>query len=74
LIDNYQKTIVKSFVSEIPFPLEGGSTLPSVEIGYCTYGEYRPDDNNVVWVFHALTGNADALDWVGWPNRRRSLI
>jgi len=63
LIDNYQKTAVNIFTSRDAFPLDCGVTLPAVEIGYCTYGTYRPSENNVVWVFHALTGNADALDW-----------
>jgi len=63
VIDNYQKTVVQTFKSQQPFVLEGGETLSSVEIGYCTYGTYQPEENNVIWVFHALTGNADPLDW-----------
>ena len=63
MIDNYQKTAVRNFTSHQPFALECGETLPSVDIAYCTYGTYQPEANNVIWVFHALTGNADALDW-----------
>ena len=63
MIDNYQKTVVQTFTSNQPFDLECGETLGSVEIGYCTYGTFQPEKNNVIWVFHALTGNADPLDW-----------
>lgn len=63
MIDNYQKTVVNTFVTPHSFSLECGETLQGLEIGYCTYGTYRPEDNNVIWVFHALTGNADPLDW-----------
>lgn len=48
-----------------PFELERGGMLPQLEIAYHTYGEMNADKSNVVWVFHALTANSDALDW--WP-------
>lgn len=47
------------------FALEGGGSLPSVEIGYCTYGKLNENKDNVVWVCHALTANADVYDWWG---------
>jgi homoserine O-acetyltransferase/O-succinyltransferase len=46
-----------------PFHLECGTTLPEIEIAYHTYGELSSDGDNVVWVCHALTGNAEAADW-----------
>lgn len=45
------------------FQLESGSILPELHIAYCTYGELNTKRNNVVWVCHALTANADAADW-----------
>lgn len=45
--------------------LEVGETLPELEIAYCTYGELNENRDNVIWVCHALTANADAADW--WP-------
>jgi homoserine O-acetyltransferase/O-succinyltransferase len=45
------------------FSLECGITLPEIEIAYHTYGTLAPDGSNVVWICHALTGNADAADW-----------
>lgn len=53
------------FVSEQPFPLENGAVLSRLEIAYHTYGELSPEADNVVWVCHALTANADAAAW--WP-------
>lgn len=55
----------KTFISNDPFLLEGGSILPQVEISYTTQGVLNADKSNVVWVFHALTGNADPTQW--WP-------
>lgn len=34
-------------------------------LAYMTYGECSPAKNNVIWVCHALTANADVEDW--WP-------
>jgi homoserine O-acetyltransferase len=45
------------------FTLENGTILPSLQIGYDTYGTLNVDKSNVVWVCHALTGNSDAADW-----------
>ncbi len=47
------------------FKLESGKSLPGLEIAYHTFGELNSKKNNVVWVCHALTANADVLDW--WP-------
>jgi homoserine O-acetyltransferase len=46
-----------------PFLLECGKTLPQLQITYHTYGTYNPEKNNVIWVCHALTANADVFDW-----------
>ncbi|ELR72245.1 Homoserine O-acetyltransferase [Fulvivirga imtechensis AK7] len=47
------------------FRLECGDILPELEISYTTYGTLSPEGDNVVWVFHALTANADPVEW--WP-------
>src|SRR6476659_8764647 len=44
---------------------ESGQSLPELTIVYHTYGQLRQDQNNVVWICHALTANSDAADW--WP-------
>ncbi len=46
-----------------PFELESGVRLPDLEIAYHTYGKLNPAADNVVWICHALTANADAADW-----------
>ena len=42
------------------FQLEGGGSLPEVEIAYETWGELDPDRTNAVLVCHALTGDSHA--------------
>jgi homoserine O-acetyltransferase len=48
-----------------PLRLENGALLPQVEVAYQTYGRLNASRDNVVWVCHALTANANVLDW--WP-------
>jgi homoserine O-acetyltransferase/O-succinyltransferase len=52
--------ILKSYTT---FTLENGAILPEIAIAYHTYGTMNEKRDNVVWVFHALTGNTDAADW-----------
>lgn len=47
------------------FKLESGKELPDFHLEYQTWGTLNADQSNVVWVCHALTANADAVDW--WP-------
>ncbi len=55
----------KTFKYSQNFELESGVKLPSLEIGYTTFGALNEDKSNVVWVFHALTANQNPLEW--WP-------
>ena len=48
-----------------PLHLAGGDTLAPVDVAYATYGELAPARDNVVFVAHALTGDAEAATW--WP-------
>ncbi len=45
------------------FELECGETLPSIQVYYSTWGTYKPEENNVIWICHALTANSDAASW-----------
>lgn len=60
-----QEIPLKSLKFDQEFRLECGVTLPELEICYTTYGTLSPEKDNVVWVFHALTANADPVEW--WP-------
>lgn len=53
----------ESFHSSTPLPLESGETLPEFDLAYTTYGQLNSDRSNVVWVIHALTGDANASEW-----------
>ncbi len=46
-----------------PFAVESGDSLPHIDIAYHTYGRPNEDGSNVVWICHALTGNADPTSW-----------
>ena len=48
-----------------PLQLESGQTLQEFELAYCTFGQINADKSNVVWVCHALTGNAEVTKWWG---------
>lgn len=54
-----------SFCYPEDFRLELGGVLPGFDLHYKTYGELNKNKDNVIWVCHALTGNADVYDW--WP-------
>lgn len=51
------------FKSDELVPLESGQLLQGFEIAYSTYGQLNPKKDNVVWVCHALTANAEVKDW-----------
>ena len=51
------------FKYDKPFVLESGKLLPSLEVAYSTYGTLNEAKDNVIYVCHALTANADVADW-----------
>ncbi len=57
------ETSLKIFHDKTPMTLECGVVLPYVDIAYHTYGKLNEKKDNIVWVFHALTGNSEAADW-----------
>lgn len=58
--------MLKTYRYQGDFTLESGHVLKGLEIAYHTYGTYRPEEDNAVWVCHALTANSDVADW--WPH------
>jgi homoserine O-acetyltransferase len=55
----------KIYKSDEAFTLESGYTFPGLHLAYTTHGRLNKTKTNVVWIFHALTANSDAVDW--WP-------
>lgn len=51
------------FKHNLPFILESGEELPSLEIAYHTYGALNKKKNNAIWICHALTASSDCADW-----------
>lgn len=45
--------------------LESGEKLQNFEIAYTTQGHLTTAKDNVIWVIHALTGDANVQDWWG---------
>ncbi len=45
------------------FELELGGELNDLTLAYQTMGQLNDDQSNVIWVCHALTGNAEVSDW-----------
>ena len=54
---------MKTLCINEPFVLESGEVLSQLNISYQTFGQLNADGTNVVWVFHALTGNSDPTEW-----------
>lgn len=46
-----------------PFTLESEQVIPTLHIGYHTWGQLNETADNVIWICHALTANSDAADW-----------
>ena len=64
-INHYLKFMPDQFFNLPDLALEGGETLAGAHVAYRTWGQLNADRDNVVWVCHALTANADVLGW--WP-------
>ncbi|HEX5170596.1 MAG TPA: homoserine O-acetyltransferase [Cyclobacteriaceae bacterium] len=47
------------------YELETGGSLPSFQLRYTTLGNLNANRDNVIWVFHALTGSSDFTTWWG---------
>ena len=59
IIDMAQET----YTNEDPLKLESGEFLPGFQLAYTTQGHLNTAKNNVIWVIHALTGDANVHEW-----------
>ena len=57
------KMSINTYKSKKQFRLESGRTLKNVSLGYTTLGKLNAEKNNVVWIAHALTANANPEEW-----------
>jgi homoserine O-acetyltransferase len=55
----------KFFDHQESFRLESGQELPGFRLAYSIEGRPNASQDNVVWVFHALTANSHPMEW--WP-------
>lgn len=54
---------IKIFKYPYTYSLETGRELPGFELAYTISGKLNAARDNVVWVCHALTGNANPAEW-----------
>ncbi|MCL6259633.1 homoserine O-acetyltransferase [Aquiflexum sp. TKW24L] len=59
IIDMAQET----YTHEGVFDLESGESLPGFQMAYTTQGRLTTAKDNVIWVIHALTGDAKVQEW-----------
>lgn len=57
---------INRFVFQKPINLISGEILEGFHLTYTTYGQLNDKKDNVIWVFHALTGNSNVHEW--WAN------
>jgi len=62
------------FYHKEAFELECGEILPGITVAYQTYGKLNAEKNNVVWICHALTANAEVARWWGGIVADRAVI
>ena len=53
----------EDFIYRDKFELESGEYLPGFQLRFTTYGKLNEARDNVIWVCHALTANANFMDW-----------
>ena len=64
--NSYSRLVTGQKILEIPsFCLECGEELVNFPVAYKTWGRLNKDRDNVIVIFHALTGLSDVLDWWG---------
>lgn len=61
-----QPIVESDFVLTEPFELASGKILPTLTQRYAIYNDLNENRDNVVLVFHALTGSARIDEW--WPD------
>ena len=55
--------MIQKFLYRSPFKLDSNEVLPEFELSYSVQGRLNKNKDNVVWICHALTGNANPEGW-----------
>ena len=58
-IDMAQET----FIHKGDFQLESKEIIKDMQLSFITHGQLNAKKDNVIWVIHALTGDANAQEW-----------
>jgi len=56
---------VNTFQSSEPLLLESGEILQDYHLTYHTFGELNENQDNIIWVFHAISGSSNVMEWWG---------
>ena len=62
------------YISPNSFTTESGFTFSKPEFAYHSWGTLNAAKDNVVVIFHALTGNSNAEEWFSGPFQSNSVI
>ena len=65
-----QTQSVRLFPVDAPLPLGSGGTFGPVDVAYELYGTPKADGSNVIYVCHAMTGDAHAAGWHAAEDRK----
>ena len=58
--------MLRHYIYDKPFALESGEQFQAIQLAYTTHGEINKEQDNVVWICHALTANSNPVEW--WPD------
>lgn len=63
LVLNEHQKMNKTYIHKKQVQLESGRTLEQLTIAYTTLGQLNKNKDNVIWITHALTANANPEEW-----------
>lgn len=54
---------MKKYIHQEDYILESGQAIQNLEIAYDTFGQLNAKRDNIIWVFHAISGHSNVLEW-----------
>jgi homoserine O-acetyltransferase len=55
----------KKYIHKEEFVLESLETIQNLELTYHVFGKINEHQDNIIWVFHAISADSNVLEW--WP-------